>query len=90
MIVFVDFMVIGSMRAERNSRPLVGFGVFNDNTIKGLTCLHEIMIRNSIYTARKTVICTGREPPVCTGCPPGTAWPVLSAPSLSTGQAARY
>ena len=28
---------------ERASRPLVGFGVLIDNTIKGLTCLHEIM-----------------------------------------------
>ena len=30
---------------ERASRPLVGFGVLIDNTIKGLTCLHEIMSR---------------------------------------------
>ena len=30
------------------SRPLVGFGVLIDNTIKGLTCLHEIMSRNLI------------------------------------------
>ena len=29
--------------SERASRPLVGFGVLIDNTIKGLTCLHEIM-----------------------------------------------
>ena len=28
---------------ERASRPLVGFGLLIDNTIKGLTCLHEIM-----------------------------------------------
>ena len=30
------------------SRPLVDFGVLIDNTIKGLTCLHEIMSRNLI------------------------------------------
>ena len=30
------------------SRPIVGFGVLIDNTIKGLTCLHEIMSRNLI------------------------------------------
>ena len=30
---------------ERASRPLVGFGALIDNTIKGLTCLHEIMNR---------------------------------------------
>ena len=30
------------------SRPLVGFGALIDNTIKGLTCLHEIMSRNLI------------------------------------------
>ena len=30
------------------SSPLVGFGVLIDNTIKGLTCLHEIMSRNLI------------------------------------------
>ena len=35
----------GSLKA---SRPLVGFGVLIDNTIKGLTCLHEIMSRNLI------------------------------------------
>jgi len=29
------------------SRPLVSFGVLIDNTIKGLTCLHEIISRNS-------------------------------------------
>ena len=33
---------------ERASRPLVGFGVLMDNTIKGLTCLHEIISRNLI------------------------------------------
>ena len=33
---------------ERASRPLVGFGVLIDNTIKGLTCLHEFMSRNLI------------------------------------------
>ena len=30
------------------SSPLVGFGVLIDNTIKWLTCLHEIMSRNLI------------------------------------------
>ena len=30
------------------SRPLVGFGVLIDNTIKGITYLHEIMSRNLI------------------------------------------
>jgi len=30
------------------SRPLVGFGVLIDNTIKELTCLHEFMSRNLI------------------------------------------
>ena len=30
---------------ERASRPLVGFGVLIDNTIKGLTCLREIISR---------------------------------------------
>ena len=30
---------------ERTFRPLVGFGVLIDNTIKGLTCLCEIMSR---------------------------------------------
>ena len=42
------------------------------------------------YTARKSLISTGREPPVCTGFPTGTAPPVLSARALSTGQLARY
>ena len=32
-----------SFCCERASRPLVGFGVLIDNTIKGLTCLYEIM-----------------------------------------------
>ena len=36
---------IGNLKA---SRPLVGFGVSIDNTIKGLICLHENMRRNSI------------------------------------------
>ena len=35
-------------RVERASRPLVGFGVLNENTINRLTCLHEIISRNSI------------------------------------------
>ena len=30
------------------SRPLVGFGLLIDNTIRGLTCFYEIMSRNSI------------------------------------------
>jgi len=30
------------------SRPLVSFGLLIDNTIRGLTCLYEIMSRNSI------------------------------------------
>jgi len=30
------------------SRPLVGFGVLIDNTIKELTCLHGFMSRNLI------------------------------------------
>ena len=30
------------------SRPLVGFGILIDNTIKELTCLHEFMSRNLI------------------------------------------
>jgi hypothetical protein len=34
---------------ERASRPLVGFGVLIDNTIKELTCWHEIMSRYLIY-----------------------------------------
>ena len=34
---------VGRVKA---SRPLVGFGVLIDNTIKGLTCLHEITSRN--------------------------------------------
>ena len=33
---------------ERASRPLLGFGVFIDNTIKGLICLYEIMSKNLI------------------------------------------
>ena len=33
---------------ERQSRPIMGFGVLNDNTIKELTYLHEIMSRNLI------------------------------------------
>ena len=33
---------------ERASRTLVDFGVLIDNTIKGLTCLYEIMSRYSI------------------------------------------
>ena len=41
MIVFVDFMVIGSMRAERASRPLVDFGGLNDTT-KELIILFSI------------------------------------------------
>jgi hypothetical protein len=35
----------GAGQTERASRPLVGFGALIDNTIKGLTCLHEIMSR---------------------------------------------
>ena len=38
---------------ERASRPLVGFGGLIDNTIKGLTCLHEIMNR---YLIMKCVL----------------------------------
>ena len=38
----------------------------------------------------KIFISTERKPPVNTGSPPGTVWPVLSAPSLSTGQAVPY
>jgi len=38
---------------ERASRPLVGFGVLIDNTIKGLICLHEIMIRYLIQGLMK-------------------------------------
>ena len=38
---------------ERASRPLVGFGVLIDNTIKGLTCLHETMNR---YLIMKCVL----------------------------------
>jgi len=34
---------------EIASRLLVGFGILNENTIKELTCLHEIMSRNSIW-----------------------------------------
>ena len=34
---------------ERASRPLVGFGVLIDNTIKEQTCLREIMRRYLIY-----------------------------------------
>jgi len=34
--------------SERASRPLVGFGVLIDNTIKRQTYLHEIMSRNLI------------------------------------------
>ena len=45
---------------------------------------------DDLTTAGKTVISTGPEPPVCTERRPGTAWPVLSGPPLSTGQAARY
>ena len=41
---------------ERASRPLVGFGVLIDNTIKGLTCLHEIMSRYLIKGLMKFVI----------------------------------
>ena len=36
---------LGGLKA---SRPLVGFGVLIDNTIKGLTYLHEIMSSNLI------------------------------------------
>ena len=35
------------------------------------------------FTARKSLISTGREPPVCTGFPTSTAPPVLSARALS-------
>ena len=42
------------------------------------------------FTARKSLISTGREPPVCTAFPTGTAPSVLSARALSTGQQARY
>jgi len=41
-------MWLPSSGSESASRPLVGFGVLIDNTIKGLTCLHEIMSRNLI------------------------------------------
>ena len=37
------------MLYEIASRLLVGFGILNENTIKELTCLHEIMSRNSIW-----------------------------------------
>ena len=33
--------------------PLVGFGALIDNTIKGLTCLHEIM---NMYLIMKCVL----------------------------------
>jgi len=33
------------LQGERASRPLVGYGVLIDNTIKGLICLREIMSR---------------------------------------------
>ena len=36
---------VGGGVTERESRPLVGFGVLIDNTIKRLTCLHEMMSR---------------------------------------------
>ena len=41
------------MEIERASRPLVGFGVLIDNTIKGLTCLHEIMSKYLIQGLMK-------------------------------------
>ena len=41
------------MEIERASRPLVGFGVLINNTIKGLTCLHEIMSRYLIQGLMK-------------------------------------
>ena len=47
-----EFFMMGVLNVgkenERASRPLAGFGILNDNTIKGLTCLHEFMRRNSI------------------------------------------
>ena len=39
---------VGGGVTERAYRPLVGFGVLIDNTIKGLTCLHAIMSSNLI------------------------------------------
>ena len=47
LCVFVLFRSCSS-EIERASRPLVGFGVLIDNTIKGLTCLQEIMSRDLI------------------------------------------
>ena len=44
----------------------------------------------NLIPARKPLIRTGLELPVCIGRRPCTAWPVLSGPPLSTGQAARY
>ena len=41
------------LRVERASRPLVGFGVLIDNTIKGLIYLHEIMSRYLIQGLMK-------------------------------------
>jgi len=41
------------LKCERASRPLVSFGVLIDNTIKGVTCLHEIMSRYLIQGLMK-------------------------------------
>ena len=49
---------------ERASRPLVGFGVLIDNTIKGLTCLHEIMskyLQANVYVPLAIIICDKLE-----------------------------
>ena len=42
-------LVLNFWVRERTFRPLVGFGVLIDNTIKGLTYLCEIMSRYLIY-----------------------------------------
>ena len=46
--IFIIYLLFDVLDIERVSRPLVGFGVLIDNTIKGLTYLYEIMSRDLI------------------------------------------
>ena len=67
--------------------------IFSYGAAVGLSPLRSMTLaaQNDLkaLTARKSLI-TCREPLVCTGFQTGTALPVLSARTLSTGQLARY
>ena len=47
-IFLANYKATAALLNMKASKPLVGFEVLIDNTIKWLTCLHEIMSRNLI------------------------------------------